>query len=96
VKKSNEILLKDAIEAFLKENNLESKLNETRLIGAWEEVTGKLVARHTNQMYVKDRVLFVKVDSAALREELSYQRSKLIKKLNKAAGIEAIDDIRFN
>ena len=96
MKKSNEILLKDAIEAFLKENNLESKLNETRLIGAWEEVTGKLVARHTNQMYVKDRVLFVKVDSAALREELSYQRSKLIKKLNKAAGIEAIDDIRFN
>ena len=96
MKKSNEILLKDAIEAFLKENNLESKLNETRLIGAWEEVTGKLVARHTNQMYVKDRVLIVKVDSAALREELSYQRSKLIKKLNKAAGIEAIDDIRFN
>jgi hypothetical protein len=47
-------------------------------------------------MYVKDRVLFVKVDSAALREELSYQRSKLIKKLNKSAGIEAIDDIRFN
>ena len=89
-------MLKDAIEAFLKENNLESKLNETRLIGAWEEVTGKLVARHTNQMYVKDRVLIVKVDSAALREELSYQRSKLIKKLNKAAGIEAIDDIRFN
>jgi hypothetical protein len=40
VKKSNEILLKDAIEAFLKENNLESKLNETRLIGAWEGVTG--------------------------------------------------------
>lgn len=96
MKKSNEILLKDAIAAFLKENNLESKLNETRLIGAWEEVTGKLVARHTNQMFVKDRVLFVKVDSAALREELSYQRSKLIKKLNKAAGIEAIDDIRFN
>jgi predicted nucleic acid-binding Zn ribbon protein len=95
VKKSNEVLLKDAIEAFLKENNLDSKLNETRLIGAWEEVTGKLVARHTDQMYVKDRVLFVKVDSAALREELSYQRNKLIKKLNKAAGTEAIDDIRF-
>jgi predicted nucleic acid-binding Zn ribbon protein len=96
VKKSNEILLKDAISAFLKDNNLESKLNETRIISSWEEVTGKLISRHTNQMYVKDRVLFVKVDSAALREELTYQRSKLVKKLNKAAGVEAIDDIRFN
>jgi len=96
VKKSNEILLKDAIAAFLKENNLDTKLNETRITGAWEGVTGKLIARHTLQLNVKDRVLYVKVDSAALREELSFQRSKLIKKLNIAVGIEAIDDIKFN
>ncbi len=96
MKKTNEILLKDAIAAFLKDNNLESKLNETKVIGAWEEVAGKLVSRHTLQMYIKDRILFVKVDSAALREELSYQKSKLVKRLNIAAGIEAIDDIKFN
>ena len=95
MKKSNEILLKDALAAFLKDNNLESKLQETRVINAWEEVVGKLIARHTDQMQIKDRVCYVKVDSAALREELSYQRSKLVKNLNKAAGVEAIDDIRF-
>ena len=95
MKKSNEILLKDAISAFLKDNNLEAKLEETRVINSWEEVVGKLIARHTDQMQIKDRVLYVKVDSAALREELSYQRSKLVKNLNKTAGVEAIDDIRF-
>ncbi len=95
MKKSNEILLKDAISAFLKDNNLEAKLEETRVINSWEEVVGKLIARHTDQMRIKDRVLYIKVDSAALREELSYQRSKLVKSLNKTAGVEAIDDIRF-
>lgn len=95
MKKSNEILLKDALAAFLKDNNLESKLQETRVINAWEEVVGKLIARHTDQLQIKDRVLYVKVDSAALREELSYQRSKLVKDLNKAADVEAIDDIRL-
>lgn len=95
MKKSNEILLKDALAAFLKDNNLETKLNETKVINAWEPVVGKLVARHTDQLQVKDRVLYVKVDSAALREELSYQRSKLIKSLNRAVGIEVIDDIRL-
>ena len=95
MKKSNEILLKDAIEAFLKENNLDTKLNETRLIGAWEEVAGKLIARHTIHMNVKDRVLLIKVDSAALREELTYQKSKLIASLNKVVGVEAIDDLKF-
>ena len=95
MKKSNEILLKDALAAFLKDNNLESKLQETRVINAWEEVVGKLITRHTDQLQIKDRVLYVKVDSAALREELSYQRSKLVKDLNKAADVEAIDDIRL-
>ncbi len=46
-------------------------------------------------MYIKDRTLFVRVDSAALREELTYQRSKLVKKLNAAAGVEAIDDLKL-
>ncbi len=89
-------MLKDAIEAFLKDNNLQTKLNETKIIGAWEEVTGKLISRHTLQMYIKDRTLFVKVDSAALREELTYQRSKLVKKLNQAAGFDVIEDIKIN
>ena len=96
MKKTNEILLKDAIASFLKDNNLESKLNETRIINSWEEVTGKLISRHTLEMYIKDGILFVKVDSAALREELTYQKSKLIKKLNSAAGTEVINEIRFN
>jgi len=95
VKKTNEILLKDAISAFLKDNNLDTKLDETRIISAWEGVVGKLISRHTNQMYIKDRILFVRVDSAALREELTYQRSKLVKKLNAAAGVEAIDDLKL-
>ena len=95
MKKTNEILLKDAISAFLKDNNLDTKLDETRIISAWEGVVGKLISRHTNQMYIKDRILFVRVDSAALREELTYQRSKLVKKLNAAAGVEAIDDLKL-
>jgi predicted nucleic acid-binding Zn ribbon protein len=95
VKKSNEILLKDAIEAFLKDNKLQHKLDETRLLSAWEPVTGQLIARHTLNLSIRDRVLYVKVDSAALREELQYQKSKLLKRLNKKAGVEAIDDIKF-
>jgi len=95
MRRSNEILLKEAIELFLKQYKLDFKLNETRVMSAWPEVVGELIARHTNQLSVRDRILYVKVDSAPLREELSYQRSKLVKKLNQTAGTEAIDDIKF-
>ena len=95
MKKSNEILLGDAIASFLKENHLETKLNETRLIGSWESVVGKLISRHTLNMYVKNSILVVKVDSAALRQELAYQKSKIMKKLIKAVGSDIITDIHF-
>ncbi len=88
-------MLKDAINEWLRTNHFDEKLNETRLISSWEKVTGKLIARHTENLFIKNRELFVKVDSSALKHELSYMKTKLLKKLNKAAGVVVIDEIRF-
>ena len=95
MRKTTEISLKDAIAKFLKDYRLEEKLNETALIGSWEKVAGKLIARHTKEIFVKDRILYIKVDSPALRQELAFMQSKLLDKLNKAAGLEVITEIRF-
>lgn len=93
MKKSNETSVGDAIRQFLKDNRLEDKLNETRLISAWETVTGALVARHTEKLQIRNRKLYVKVDSASLRQEIDYQRTKLRIELNQVAGAEVIDEI---
>jgi predicted nucleic acid-binding Zn ribbon protein len=95
MRKSNEISLKDAIEAMLVSYNLNDKLEETRLIASWEKVVGKLIIRHTDEMFVKNRVLYVKLDSAALRHELSMSKSKLVSSLNRISGKEVIDDIHL-
>jgi predicted nucleic acid-binding Zn ribbon protein len=95
IRRSTEISLKDAIEKFLKDFNLDEKLNETRLLGSWEKVAGKLIARHTQEIFVRDQVLYIKADSAALKQELTYMRSKLMEKLNKTAGQDVIKDIKL-
>jgi predicted nucleic acid-binding Zn ribbon protein len=95
IRKSNEITLKEAIEALLISYKLTDKLDETRLIASWEKVVGKLIVRHTDDLYVKSRILFVKLDSAALRNELAMAKSKLIVNLNRITGKDVIEDIRF-
>ena len=95
IRRSTEVLLKDAIEKVLKQFNLEEKLLETRLVGSWEEVAGKLIARHTRELYIKDRILHIETDMQALKQELTYMKTSLIEKLNKAAGSKVIDDIRL-
>lgn len=93
---SNEQPLGEVIRELLASYRLEGKLNQARVIMAWEEVTGKMISRHTQDLYIKGSKLFVKLDSPALKTELSYSKGKIIELLNKEAGGEVISDIVFN
>ena len=92
---SNEISLKEAIKQLMKAYRLDDKMNEVRLINSWEKVVGKLISRHTSNIYIKKGKLFVRLDSAALKNELSYSKEKIIELLHKEVGVKTIDEIVF-
>lgn len=80
---------------FLRESQLESPLNEYRLIQAWGEVAGNVAERFTQDLSIYNQKLYVRLRSAALRSELMMQRSELVKKLNATVGSDVITDICF-
>lgn len=89
----NEHTLKGAIEMLLKTYRLDDKLAEKRLIASWEEVMGKMIAKHTTDIAIRNQQLFITLDSAALRNELSLAKSKIVKMMNDAAGRTVITEI---
>ena len=93
--RSNDQSLGDAIREFLHSFRLEDKLNETRLITSWEKIVGPLVAKHTQNLYIKNRILFARIDSCALRNELCYSKEKIIRDLNREVSADIIEDIVF-
>jgi len=95
MKSSNEYTLKQAIEALIDQYKIQEKLSETVVLNDWEKIVGKMIARHTKNMYIKKRILFVELDNAALRNELSYAKTKLVTAINKSLNSEAIDEIVF-
>ena len=80
---------------WIRENDLEKPLLEHRVVEQWEQILGKMIARYSRDIEVKDGLLRVRITNAALRQELFEQRFRLIKKLNDAVGGEAIKDIRL-
>lgn len=92
---TNNQSLKDVIEELINTYRIGDKLSQANVISLWDSVVGKMIARDTTHLYIKHRILYVKLNSPALREELGYARTKLIKSLNKAAGADVIDDIAF-
>ena len=87
--------LKDLLLQVLREQGLETPLNQKRLIDAWPEVAGPLVARYTLNTYIYNQTLYVRLSNPALRSDLSMCRQELIQKLNATVGEQVITDIRF-
>jgi predicted nucleic acid-binding Zn ribbon protein len=85
--------LKEVINEFLKVNRLDTRLKERELIRKWEEVTGKMVARSTQLIYIKDRTLYVEVRSSVIKNELIMIRDGLVQALNNSVGEELIEKI---
>jgi predicted nucleic acid-binding Zn ribbon protein len=84
-------VIKELIETY----SLEGKLNEVKVIHSWEKVVGEMIARHTKDLYIKNGKLFVKIDSPALKNELTYSTSTIIENLNSEAGTKVVDEVIF-
>ncbi len=91
--RGNQFTIKEAIQAFMKKQGNEDKFNEAQIVNEWENIMGKMIAQHTRKIYVKNSKLFVYLDSAPLKQELSYAKSKIKKMMNEAVGAEVIKGV---
>ena len=85
--------LGDLIKEFYELHKGPDYLEEQRIIQSWPQVVGPFIASHTIDLSIKNKVLFVRVDSDALRSELGYSKSLLIKNLNEVVGKEMVREI---
>lgn len=93
MRRSKTISLAEALQDYIREMKLEGKLNEIRLIESWEEIVGKAISSRTSKIYIRDKVLYVHLNSSVVRNELLMLRQALKEKLNEKAGSEVIKDI---
>lgn len=87
--------LSEVIEQLLQTYRIKGRYDETSVAAFWEKIVGKVIASRTESVYVKEHVLFLKIDSAPLRSELVIAKSKLIQTVNREFGYELINDIIF-
>lgn len=71
-------------------------IDELKVINSWKKVVGPFITSHTIDLAIRSHVLYVRVDSDALRSELSYSKSLLLKNLNEMVGKEVISEIVLN
>jgi predicted nucleic acid-binding Zn ribbon protein len=93
MRKSQTQKIGDVIRDCLRELQIDRKLKEVSLVAQWETFMGRMVALRTDQIYIKNRILYIHVTSSVLKTELMMMRSDIVNKLNENAGEKIIENI---
>jgi hypothetical protein len=93
---SNEMPLKEVIDKLLRAYQLDGKMKEMDVIQSWPELMGVAVANRTKQISIKNKIMYLTLDSSVMREELLHGKQIIIHRINDKAGFEMINDIWFS
>lgn len=92
--KKEEQKINSVMKSILKENSRFSDgLQKQNIASIWSAVLGSTIAHYTSSIRLDKKTLYVSISSAALRNELVYEKEKLIAKLNNELVHRKIDEL---
>ena len=95
MKRKNTEKLNNVIYQYLRENGLETPLNEFRATQAWSSIVGPAISKYTTDIKIYNQTMFVSISSSVVRNELLMKRTTLIKRVNDHVGAQVIAQIVF-
>ena len=81
------------IEELFSQKQIRIGIDNIKVQDAWKETMGKNIQKYTYKVVYKKGILYVKLRSSVLKEELKYEKIKVIKLINKELGKRYVKDL---
>jgi hypothetical protein len=88
-----ELSIQDAMQQFLKHSRLKTGIQAVQIEALWEEIMGKTIAKYTDKIQIIGNTLFITSTVAPLKNELLYQKEKIIERVNESLGEKIIKEV---
>jgi len=82
-----------AIESMLREYHIKSRFDEANVVSSWERLVGKAIARRTKKVFVRDKVVFVELDSPSMKHDLQFHKKHILEIFRKEFGADSVGDL---
>ena len=89
----SELTMAEALQQFLKKSRLKTGMQAMQIEEVWETIMGKTIAKYTDKLQIIGSTLFVTTAVAPLKNELLYQKEKIIERVNEALGENVIKEV---
>lgn len=94
-KRSNQLSIGEAIKIMIADLGMEEKIFTAQAEETFAEMMGSYIMKYVEKFYVDKQVLYVKIKTPELRNELQFGKSKIIAHINQTIGQEFIIDVKF-
>ena len=84
-----------ALKKLIKTERKEKGIAQQKALEIWSEIVGETVSKNTEPISIEHGILNIKTTTPVWRQELQFQKKKIIEKLNKKLNKKLIKDIRF-
>jgi hypothetical protein len=85
-----EYKLGDALKNFMDKSRLKSGVQALKIDNVWEDIMGKTIANYTDKLEIIGETLFINTAVGPLKQELAFQKEKIIERVNEAMGERVI------
>jgi hypothetical protein len=89
----SELSIGDALKEFLKKSKLKSGMQAMQIKDAWEKIMGKTISNYTDKIEIINSTLFIYTSVAPLKHALTYQKSKIVERVNEELGEKVILEV---
>ena len=83
----------EALQQFLKKSRLKTGVQAVQIEEVWENIMGKTVAKYTDKLQIIGSTLFITTSVAPLKNELLYQKDKIIQMVNESLGENVVKEV---
>lgn len=91
----NTVHISQAIQELLKTQHLKPKFDEANVVASWERIVGKVIAKRTKRINIRNKVLFVELESPSLRHDMGFHKSHMLELFKKEFGDGVLTEIVF-
>jgi hypothetical protein len=81
------------LDEIVQSKALKTGITNARINELWYELMGTNMTHYTEKITLKGNTLFVSLNNAALREELSYGKEKIREMMNEQLGSEVLEKV---
>ena len=91
--KSNLVKVGDAISELFRQEHLDEKISQYAVKKCWKDIAGELIAKSTSEISFHKKIIYVTLQSPALKQEVSFRKEELLKNINTFCKYTLVEQI---